>query len=182
MSGEFSRDIGNTAQSLKDKVALFQTLTIDDKQENSIEKESSWGPEYMLDIPTIDEQHMVIFALAARMKQAVANHEDIFPIINAMDEYARWHLSFEEQALAEFSWPGLADHRQLHKDLRRDLENFSKQSGVGEQNIQTLKKELPAFVANWLKEHINVHDRVYGEWLKSNVDDLNNKMVTLVKE
>ncbi|MBF0453433.1 MAG: MCP four helix bundle domain-containing protein [Magnetococcales bacterium] len=177
MSGEFARDIGTTAQALKNKVALFKTLSdLVPEEQQRVEKESFWGPEFMLDIPVIDEQHMIIFALSSRMKQAVASNEDVAPIIHAMDEFARWHLGFEERAYTTLGWPGQEEHSKHHADLRTDLDRFAEQSMQSDSDSPVLAVELPAFVASWLRDHIKVHDRVYGEWMRENVPDLNDKL------
>ncbi|MEG3639611.1 methyl-accepting chemotaxis protein [Magnetococcus sp. PR-3] len=182
MVAQFSQDISAIAQLLEQQVVRFKIPEEAVDIQSDFKRVSVWGPKYMLNIPVIDLQHMRLFALSARLRRAIEKGLPLMPIVMAMDSYARWHLQFEEILFKQTGWPGIAEHAQLHKDLRADLDKFGERLGAPGTNPENLGKELSDFVETWLSEHISVEDRVYAKWMKENVPNLDQMTQKLEEE
>jgi hemerythrin len=83
-------------------------------------------------------------------------------LLRSLLAYTRDHFSAEEAMMASARYPGLAAHREKHRELTRKVEEFAARFERGEV---TLNVQLLNFLRDWLTKHIEGTDREYGPWM-----------------
>ena len=126
----------------------------------------SWKDCYKIDVPEIDEQHKKFLDLVndAQIKLDSSESGDFDSIINALEEYAKYHFAFEEELFEKSNFPDLTQHKQEHKQfidkvrqLRLDFEYT---------NPLVAKKTID-FMCKWFISHIIKNDRKYMDYIIS---------------
>jgi hemerythrin-like metal-binding protein len=84
------------------------------------------------------------------------------PLLKKLAEYTRNHFSAEEEAMASAQYPGIANHKVLHRNLVKKVEEYIDRHDKGEL---TLNLHLLNFLRDWLVDHIQKVDKEYGPWL-----------------
>jgi len=125
----------------------------------------TWNKSYSVGVQALDSQHTVLFGLlndlhAAMMKGQAQSLTG--PLLRKLADYTRSHFAAEEQMMASARYPGLTEHRAKHRDLIRQVEEFS---GRFEKGEIALNLHLMNFLRDWLMNHIQKTDREYGPWL-----------------
>ena len=125
----------------------------------------TWNKTYSVGVQALDSQHTVLFGLlndlhAAMMKGQAQSLTG--PLLRKLADYTRSHFAAEEQMMASARYPGLTEHRAKHRDLIRQVEEFS---GRFEKGEIALNLHLMNFLRDWLMNHIQKTDREYGPWL-----------------
>jgi hemerythrin-like metal-binding protein len=113
----------------------------------------------------MDSQHTVLFGILndlhdAMMKgkaQSVAGG-----LLRKLAKYAHDHFMAEESMMASAGYTGLAQHRILHRDLTKQVEEFVARYERGEV---TMNLQLMNFLRDWLTNHIEKVDHGYGAWM-----------------
>lgn len=122
--------------------------------------------EYSVGVPSIDEQHLVLFQLINKIHDAVldeADREAAGAALARLVKYTQEHFSREEQAMVSTRYPGLAQHLLRHQELMRQVNEFHARFLRGEV---ALNEELLDFLCDWLVSHIQNVDRDCGAWLQ----------------
>ncbi|MFO8066212.1 MAG: bacteriohemerythrin [Bacteroidales bacterium] len=126
----------------------------------------SWNDCFKINVPEIDEQHKRFLDLVddAQMKLDSSEFSDFNSIIKALEDYASYHFTFEEEVFEKSNFPNLTQHKQEHKQfidkvrqLRLDLEYT---------NPLVAKKTID-FMRKWLISHIIKNDRKYLDYIIS---------------
>jgi hemerythrin len=125
----------------------------------------TWNSKYSVGVKALDSQHTVLFDIlndlhAAMMKGQAQSLTG--PMLRKLVDYTRNHFASEESMLAAAQYPGLAEHRIKHRDLTRQVEDYSARFERGEI---TLNLHLLNFLRDWLSNHIQKVDGEYGPWL-----------------
>ena len=119
-------------------------------------------PAYVIGIDPIDADHAELFALIEQVRQAGAEAEVALATVQALLDYTRRHFFREESLMAENGYPELEAHRQLHRALFRRVLEMEQTLGTGQAQAAC---DLAVFLNDWLRGHILVHDRRYGEFI-----------------
>ncbi|MGA2047719.1 MAG: bacteriohemerythrin [Terracidiphilus sp.] len=125
----------------------------------------NWNSSYSVGVKTLDSQHTTLFAILNDLHSAMMKgeaHTMTGPLLRKLVEYTRTHFSAEEKMLADSQYPGLANHRLLHRNLMKQVEDYSTRFERGEI---TLNLHLLNFLRDWLTNHIQKVDHEYGPWL-----------------
>jgi hemerythrin-like metal-binding protein len=125
----------------------------------------NWNSSYSVGVKTLDSQHTTLFAILNDLHSAMMKgeaHTMTGPLLRKLVEYTRTHFSAEEKMLADSQYPGLANHRLLHRNLMKQVEDYSSRFERGEI---TLNLHLLNFLRDWLTNHIQKVDHEYGPWL-----------------
>ena len=125
----------------------------------------TWNDKYSVGVQSIDKQHAVLFEslndLHAAMMKGNAKAATATLLRNLL-AYTRDHFSAEEAMMASVRYPGLAAHREKHRDLAKKVEEFADRYERGEV---TLNVQLLNFLRDWLTKHIQGSDHEYGPWM-----------------
>ncbi len=126
-----------------------------------------WDSGYSVGVKSLDRQHTVLFDILNDLHGAMMRGEAqrmTGPILHKLVDYTRTHFSAEEAMLAAAKYPGLANHRALHRDLIKQVEDYTARHERGEI---TLNLHLLNFLRDWLINHIQKVDHEYGPWLNA---------------
>jgi hemerythrin len=125
----------------------------------------SWSDQYSVGVKAIDAQHATLFTavneLHAAMLQGNAQNAT-GPLLKKLLNYTRDHFTAEEKMLADSKYPELMEHRNHHRDLIKQVEDFMVRYERGDSTINI---QLLRFLSNWLTRHIRQEDKQYSEWV-----------------
>jgi hemerythrin-like metal-binding protein len=118
-------------------------------------------------VKAMDNQHITLVSIlnelhAAMMKgeaQSVADR-----LLKKLMEYAGNHFSAEEKLMASVQFPGLAAHREQHRQLTIKAEKIVARYQQGDNTIFT---PLLYFLRDWLTTHMQQEDKEYTAWLNA---------------
>lgn len=125
----------------------------------------AWNSSYSVGVLTLDSQHTILFDILNELHEAMMEGKASSltgPILRKLVTYTREHFAAEEGLLAKSQYPGLEGHKLLHRDLIKQVEDYSERFERGEI---TLNLHLLNFLRDWLTNHIMKVDHEYGPWL-----------------
>lgn len=127
-------------------------------------------PKYSIGIDEMDAQHARWLELIDRFHAAAKDHlgDDrglaaARKALDALLDYTDSHFRSEEAFLAAHGYPGLAEHRAQHRELRRHVEALREEL---RQHRGSTPVKLNLLATIWLMEHIHQHDKEYARYLK----------------
>lgn len=126
-----------------------------------------WKEQYSVGIPAMDADHKKLLNLINHLQTAIhyqTGDEFEKEALTDLLTYTRQHLKNEEDLMAEFNYPGLAPHRELHNEFIRQAESFVQQYNL--HGHEALEK-LADYLRDWLLHHINGSDQEYGEFIQN---------------
>lgn len=117
----------------------------------------SWNAIYSIGNEGIDDQHAQIFALANNVLRFPNDTDRVHKAIKKVVDYTQEHFKSEEEYMEFAGYPYLVQHKQLHKNLIKDLHTFLKQlPGLSnEEAIEGLQK----FLLDRIVTHIIIEDK-----------------------
>jgi len=125
----------------------------------------NWSDKYSVGVRTLDEQHTGLFQTLNDLHAAMLKGQAqslTGPLLRKLVEYTRRHFAAEEAMLVSTRYPELASHREKHRDLTKQVEEYVARFEKGEI---TLNLALMNFLRDWLTNHIQKTDKEYGPWL-----------------
>jgi len=120
---------------------------------------------YSVGVKSIDGQHSVLFGLINDLHEAMLKGQaqsQTGPLLRKLADYTQTHFTAEEEIMAGAKYPGLADHKLKHRDLIKQVQEFSSRFEKGEI---ALTPDLMNFLRDWLTNHIQKVDHAYAPWL-----------------
>ncbi len=124
-----------------------------------------WNDEYSLRIRQIDIQHRELFTLAGEILIATEKKSPVSVIQKLLDMFlkaANSHFRTEETLLNNNKYPGIEDHKEIHKGLIRELKSFISRLRTEKRSVLP---ELLDFLREWLIRHTLTVDRKYIRFL-----------------
>jgi hemerythrin len=121
---------------------------------------------YSVRVEVIDDQHKKLVSLINELHAALQSGKgnDAFGgILKELVQYIDYHFKSEEELMTRINYPALERHRELHKDLTRQVAGILMRLKKG-QDVSPM--ELLAFLKVWLIDHIGERDRKIGEYLR----------------
>jgi hemerythrin len=126
-----------------------------------------WDDSFSVGIALIDEQHKTWIQHLNDLSTAVESHlgtEHIAQTLGFLVDYTQFHFATEEKHMRANSYPGLAEHRRKHGELRDTLDNLV-QDFEEDGATHILAEALDTFLGNWLIKHIEEVDLKFGTFL-----------------
>lgn len=129
-----------------------------------------WTDSLKIGIQEMDEQHQQLLgyvndfrAFANKAKKGeLRDLKEVRLTLNRLIEYTVQHFKEEEDLLASYQYPDLAQHKLLHKRLVGQVEKFNLRF---EEDPISMIPELSSFLSRWLIQHIKGHDKEYGDYI-----------------
>ncbi len=120
-----------------------------------------WHDDLTIDDSQIDFQHRQLIDAMGDLEDALAagDHRRVGEAIPFLRLYTQTHFGDEERVLALINWPGLAEHRALHRGFCRRLDELEAAVRRGDLAAGT---SLLGFLAAWLSGHIRGDDRAFA--------------------
>ncbi|MDR3750919.1 MAG: bacteriohemerythrin [Terracidiphilus sp.] len=125
----------------------------------------TWSEKYSVGVRALDEQHTGLIQTLNDLHTAMLKGQGqslTAPMLRKLVEYTQKHFAAEESMLASTRYPGLAGHRDKHRELSKQVEDYVARFEKGEI---TLNLSLMDFLRDWLINHIQKTDKEYGPWL-----------------
>jgi hemerythrin len=124
-----------------------------------------WTEKLSVGVKSIDDQHTVLFETVNDLHAAMMKGQAraiIGELLHRLLTYTRDHFSAEEEMMDRVKYPGLSQHKILHRNLTKQVEDFIARYEKGEI---TLSQDVSSFLSDWLKTHILAEDQSYGPWM-----------------
>lgn len=126
-----------------------------------------FGPAYLVGIPQVDQEHQQLFAIVARIQEALEEDGDgaqeaARRAVAELLDYTRTHFASEEALMAAAGYPDLRAHQALHQELLRQVGEMELRVEVGEPSASL---DLSRFLARWLIVHIQAWDQHFGAYV-----------------
>ncbi len=111
-------------------------------------------------ISVIDDQHQEIFALVGSLETIASggDRQIIGKHIDHILSLTLSHFEFEEELMAQASYPFLKAHKRLHDHFMRRFIAYTQRFDSGED----VTEELVPFLSNWLQNHFRQEDKDYS--------------------
>ncbi len=115
----------------------------------------------------IDSQHKV---LIEKINDLVASCEQkrdklsAVRMLNYLADYTEFHFQAEEKLQEEIGYPGLAEHKKKHEELRQTVEDLHQMLEEEEGPSDAFVDQLNKKVIEWLYYHIKGFDRSVAEY------------------
>lgn len=126
-----------------------------------------WKEVYETGIVVLDNEHRGLVGEINRLYEAVRDKQGeklLGDILSMLENYTVDHFQHEEKLMEQYHFPGLEEHRKIHRDLVDAVQEIKQRAA---SSTEDLARELLRFLRIWLLEHIVVVDKSYGVFLES---------------
>lgn len=123
-----------------------------------------WRNELDIGVEAMNNEHKKLIELMnVIFEKAQANkpRDEVRDAIATLENAAREHFAEEERYLESIGYPGLKQHKEIHKKL---LERFAVHVREFNQSEGPLSRQFFDFMKLWLSSHIMGIDKHYGEF------------------
>src|SRR4051812_25351329 len=125
-----------------------------------------WDDSYSVGIASLDAQHQGLFATAQRLHEAMlagraARIQQV--ILAELIAYGRSHFEREEHVMANAEFPGLEEHRNLHRAFLHQALAFQSQLRGSRGSLSIAMME---FLHAWMRDHLTGADAQYAAWIR----------------
>jgi len=125
----------------------------------------TWNSTYSVGVQRMDEQHTVLFGMLNDLHEAMMKGQAqkiAGALLRKLAAYTHEHFAAEESMMVASEYAGLAQHRTLHRDLTKQVDEFAARYERGETSLNL---QLLNFLRDWLSNHIQNEDKKYGPWM-----------------
>ena len=121
---------------------------------------------YKIGIDSIDREHRYLIDLYNDLAQKVVFGTTTMQLNTAVDklfDYAAQHFASEERLMWVTGFPNIESHKFQHESFVHTLTEL-----VGQQQNKddaTALRQLAVFVGRWIRGHILISDKAFGEFI-----------------
>lgn len=126
-----------------------------------------WQDSFSTGLSCIDSDHQVLVSLLNQLSEAREEgqaREVIGSVLNVLVEYTLSHFRREERVMEACDYPGLAEHKDQHRQLALKVRQMRQ---VYDGGHYTAVDELLTFLKNWLVDHIIGEDTQIAPWVSA---------------
>lgn len=127
----------------------------------------TWSNKFSVGVQTMDNQHTVLFDTLNDLHAAMMKgdgQKQTGPLLRSLLKYTQEHFAAEEAMMEAAHYPDLPAHRAKHRDLTRQVQEYINRYERGEISLNL---HLLNFLRDWLTNHIQGSDHLYGPWINS---------------
>jgi hemerythrin-like metal-binding protein len=127
----------------------------------------AWNESYSVRVRAMDEQHEKLFEIINTLAEAMKSGKGDDVVRDTVEQlavYTRTHFLQEEALMRQTGYPDLAPHRELHRKLMADVEQYKR---ALEEGRSASPVSLLNFIRQWLVHHIRESDRAYSDHLNT---------------
>lgn len=121
-----------------------------------------WSEEYLLNIPSVDEEHQNLVALINNFIGAIHTKDEKKAIVSTFENllnYTAEHFKNEEAFMEKHQFPLLEEHRKIHERLTREVEDLNRKKDY------IFPDSIADFLISWLTDHIMGEDKKYADFV-----------------
>ncbi|MGA2167194.1 MAG: bacteriohemerythrin [Terracidiphilus sp.] len=125
----------------------------------------TWSKKYSVGVKAVDDQHATFIGMLNELHAAMMKGQAqgvVGPLLRKLVNYAREHFSTEERLMETAKYPGLAKHREKHRELTGKIGEYVARYEKGDHAIVL---PLLQFLRDWLTNHLQQVDHEYEQWL-----------------
>lgn len=168
------REIENTLYTFIEEYFLHHIITEDKRIHlwntplENLRKDFGWKDFYSVAHQHIDDDHKILFDIAAEAFKTVNSPDrvnKIRTIIKRLYDYMKTHFKNEERYMQEINYADFEIHKKLHENIIAQLNDFIRQ--LSKIKLETFEKELARIIDISLLQHIIQEDRKIIIWQKS---------------
>jgi len=115
-----------------------------------------WSEEYATGVARVDEDHKMIFRMAADYRAALdaGQGRAVYPdFLDSLFLYCRGHFGFEEQCMSELRCPVARKNKDAHADFLEVLSEFKERYAANGYD-EIVARSLTDNMEEWLANHI----------------------------
>ena len=137
-----------------------------------------WKSEYNIGNLKIDKEHQKLFSIARKTLSVIKLNNDeqeigkIKELITELFNYVGTHFANEQKYMKETNYPGLENHKLLHKNILDMLTNLI--SKLNSMNIKEIEQSLYNFIDEYFIKHIILEDKKINLW-NCSLEDLKQR-------
>lgn len=128
-----------------------------------------WNEKLSVGVEKIDTQHKELIVRINTMLNALktdSRNEEIMKTLNFLVDYVKVHFRDEEILQRTSKYENYEDHKQQHQKFITDIQKIS--SDIDKTGITpAIRGWLSSALVNWLVNHINKTDKIFGQFLMS---------------
>ncbi len=166
-----SKELETVASHLQTMIMQFK---IDDSKMNKGPVQSTahipdlmpWGPNIMIGIKRVDDQHKVLVRLINDLHKAMKTKQGKPALVKIMAElvdYTVMHFGMEEKLFSQYGYKEEKEHKAIHKKLVDQVLDYQKRLIAGDPTVSI---NLMTFLKDWLTSHIKGIDTKYIPFMK----------------
>lgn len=121
----------------------------------------AWNDSLAFHIQEIDSQHRMLVTLINTLHSAFSMGKGPGILGRALRDlagYTQAHFAAEERLMEAHGYPGLEDHRRIHRAMAARVQACHDEFAHGRGAVTA---QLVRFLKDWLTEHIQGADRGY---------------------
>ncbi|OQY38197.1 MAG: hypothetical protein B6229_06470 [Spirochaetaceae bacterium 4572_7] len=132
-----------------------------------------WEKEYELGNTLIDNQHRDLVNIISEFNKGfsdknINSNVEVGKILSYLINYTAFHFKSEEAFMSKISYPGLEEHKVIHRELVDQLKNFL--IDIKTNNHFVTPVEFYYFLKSWLNDHILDEDMKIRQFQLKNRD------------
>ena len=115
----------------------------------------------------IDTQHKELIERTNQFLIKVENgasRTEAIQVLDYLTEYVEFHFGEEERFQEEIGYPGIAEHKQKHAELRQTVKDLVNMLEEEDGPSEAFVKQVESNVVEWLVRHIQSFDRSVAEY------------------
>lgn len=130
-------------------------------------KEITLPEDAILGISLIDKDHQKVFDLLQKVRTGEFSEKQFLGALEILEDYVLNHFRREEDLMLLIQYPRYEEHIAQHKNFVRMMEDvWNKTDEPNSELVQNFVR----FIQDWWNNHIEVEDRKYSEWLRSELN------------
>lgn len=125
----------------------------------------TWSHTCAVGVQAMDDQHAILMDTMNELYAALSrgcSRKQLDDHLGRLVEFSRLHFLCEEQLLERHGFPGMAEHREAHQHLMRQIQETVDRV---EHTDSVEAHSLLNFLRTWYSDHIQGLDQQYGSWL-----------------
>jgi hemerythrin len=126
-----------------------------------------WTSVHSVYLPEIDAEHRALFSLGDELQKGLEKGKELSalrPILVNLIATTEAHFKHEERIMKAAHYTSYAWHKKQHDAVRWRVRRLVKRIDAGEP---VAAEELLEFLAEWLKTHTQVADRMMGAYIRN---------------
>ncbi len=127
----------------------------------------TWKNKHSVGVKDLDHQHEALMDILNRLHAAAMRgkaSEVADPLLSKLAPLADEHFAAEERLMESIGFPGLAEHRALHREMAGRFAELLSRHEKGDASVYV---PLLYFVRDYQTKHMRTEDGKYAQWLSA---------------
>lgn len=125
-----------------------------------------WEESFSVGVRDLDDEHQQIIRMVNKLieaQDAGVRSEAVSDVLTEMTRFANEHFEREERYMMEYGYPGLAAHREVHRNFRKKTVSLCMDAIAWKSAVPA---EILEFLVEWWTGHILKEDMRYKKFFQ----------------